>query len=104
MDITIVAVIVTFNRKELLLKNIEMCFSQQREIDKIIIIDNHSEDGTRTYIFNKISKANLDKIDYVYLEKILEELADLLMVSNMQWSGRMTIYGLWTMMDILLTK
>ena len=69
MDITIAAVIVTFNRKELLLKNIEMCFSQQREIDKIIIIDNHSEDGTRTYIFNKISKANLDKIDYVYLEK-----------------------------------
>ena len=41
MDITIAAVIVTFNRKELLLKNIEMCFSQQREIYKIIIIYNH---------------------------------------------------------------
>lgn len=40
------AVIVTYNRKELLRRNINMLIKQTREIDKIYIIDNCSTDGT----------------------------------------------------------
>ena len=67
MNTTVAAVIVTFNRKKLLLKNIEMCLYQQRHIDKIIIIDNHSEDGTREFILKNIKEKDLALIDYVYL-------------------------------------
>ena len=45
MSYTIAAVIVTYNRKELLLKNILSCQEQKRLLDKIIIIDNHSTDA-----------------------------------------------------------
>lgn len=40
------AVIVTYNRKELLSRNITMLLKQTRKIDKIYIIDNCSTDGT----------------------------------------------------------
>lgn len=42
----LVAVIVTYNRKELLSQNIEMLLRQYRQIDTIYIIDNCSTDGT----------------------------------------------------------
>lgn len=66
---TIAAVIVTYNRKELLLANLKACFAQKRALDKVIIIDNHSSDGTKDYVFERIDQANHDKIDYVYLEE-----------------------------------
>lgn len=69
MSYTIAAVIVTYNRKELLLKNILSCQEQKRLLDKIIIIDNHSTDGTRDYIFKEIDKSYYDKIDYVFLDE-----------------------------------
>lgn len=42
----LVAVIVTYNRKELLCQNIEMLLKQTRKIDQIFVIDNCSTDGT----------------------------------------------------------
>lgn len=45
-NITIAAVVVTFNRKELLKNNIAALLQQTRLPDKIFIIDNHSTDGT----------------------------------------------------------
>lgn len=47
------AVIVTYNRKELLCENIKMLASQSRKVDLVIIVDNHSSDGTAEYIKNQ---------------------------------------------------
>lgn len=46
----IVAVIVTYNRKELLGENIQMLLEQTRSIDRICIVDNCSTDGTPKYL------------------------------------------------------
>lgn len=46
----IAAVVVTYNRKELLKENIEALQKQTRKPDGIIIIDNHSTDGTEEWI------------------------------------------------------
>lgn len=46
----IIAVIVTFNRKILLLENIMKLLSQTIDIHKIIIVDNCSTDGTKEYL------------------------------------------------------
>lgn len=44
------AVIVTFNRKELLGENIRMLLKQARPFDKIFVVDNCSTDGTPEYL------------------------------------------------------
>ncbi|MFR7619800.1 MAG: glycosyltransferase [Blautia sp.] len=44
------AVIVTYNRKELLSQNIEMLLKQTMTVDSIIIVDNCSSDGTYEYL------------------------------------------------------
>lgn len=62
----IAAVIVTFNRKELLKVNIQNLILQKRKPDSIIIIDNCSSDGSKEYILSHFSNEN---IDYVYLDK-----------------------------------
>lgn len=46
----VAAVIVTYNRKELLAKNIQMLLVQTKPIDKIFIIDNCSTDGTADFL------------------------------------------------------
>ena len=48
----ITAVIVTYNRKELLGQNIEMLLKQTMTFDSIIIVDNCSSDGTFEYLKN----------------------------------------------------
>lgn len=53
MSKMISAVIVTYNRKELLAKNIEMLLIQTREIDKILYYRNCSTDGTYEYFVEK---------------------------------------------------
>lgn len=61
-------VIVTFNRKELLLEAINSLLRQSVYIDKIVIVDNHSTDGT--YDFLEKSGVLVDKrIDYYYLRE-----------------------------------
>lgn len=61
----IAGVIVTYNRKELLLKNIEMQLFQNRKADILYIIDNHSTDGTKQYFEDN----HFDNIEYVYLDE-----------------------------------
>lgn len=46
----IAAIIVTFNRKELLLKNVSNCLEQSFKLETIYIIDNASTDGTKEYL------------------------------------------------------
>lgn len=59
------AVIVTYNRKQLLVKNIEMLLKQTRHIDKIFIVDNCSTDGTYDCLYNK---GWLSRDQFVYLK------------------------------------
>ncbi|MEM6580396.1 MAG: glycosyltransferase family 2 protein [Pseudomonadota bacterium] len=46
----VAAVVVTFNRKELLVETLRGVRNQTRPLDKILIIDNASTDGTREYL------------------------------------------------------
>ena len=64
----IAAVVVTFNRKKLLLKTIQSLKTQSRKIDTIYIVDNASTDGTYEYLIkhklinrNKIEKSKVFK-------------------------------------------
>ena len=61
----ITAVIVTYNRKELLGQNIEMLLKQTISFDSIIIVDNCSTDGTFEYLKNHGWTAD----PFVYLRK-----------------------------------
>jgi GT2 family glycosyltransferase len=63
---SVAGVVVTYNRKELLLKNIKMLFEQKRALDTIIIIDNHGTDGTRQYLIDNQYLTN-GQIQYIYL-------------------------------------
>ena len=51
----VIAVIVTYNRKELLKESIEALLNQYYKNLSILIVDNHSTDGTREYIENYIN-------------------------------------------------
>ena len=64
----VAAVIVTFNRKELLLQNLKECFNQNYELTKIIIVDNHGTDNTKDYLEDRLNINDLSKIEYCYLE------------------------------------
>ncbi len=55
----ITAVIVTYNRKELLVRNISSLATQSIKIDHIIIVNNNSTDGTEEYL--KSQKVYNDK-------------------------------------------
>lgn len=60
----VVAVIVTYNRKELLAENIGMLLKQTAFIDKIFIIDNCSTDGTYDFLLSK-GWINTDQFIYI---------------------------------------
>lgn len=59
------AVIVTYNRKELLKRNIEMLLCQTRPFDRIFVIDNCSTDGTYECLKEK---GWLDTEQFVYVK------------------------------------
>ena len=65
-ELKIAAVVVTYNRKELLLKNLLSLLSQSYPFSKIFIIDNHSTDDTYNFLKHNI---NFEKISYIYLEE-----------------------------------
>ncbi len=62
----ICAVVVTYNRLELLKLTIEKLLGQNRKLDEVIIINNASTDGTKEFL-----ESLGDKITYVSLEKNL---------------------------------
>lgn len=62
----IVAIVVTYNRKELLKECIHALKKQTTPLTKILIIDNHSTDGTEEYIKGELSD---EELYYKYLEE-----------------------------------
>ncbi|WP_195951855.1 glycosyltransferase family 2 protein [Clostridium saudiense] len=66
----ICCVVVTYNRKKLLLECINALQNQTYKLSKIIIIDNNSNDGTEKYLYeNGVFESDI--IDYQYQSKNL---------------------------------
>lgn len=64
----IVSVVVTYNRKELLLRNLKHQLTQTYPFYKIIIIDNYSTDGTHAYL-NDAGILNDERVIYMCLDE-----------------------------------
>ena len=62
------SIVVTFNRKELLLEALESLLNQTVAPTRIILIDNHSTDGTKALLAEHHLLDN-PLIDYRYLEE-----------------------------------
>lgn len=62
----ICCVIVTYNRKKLLVESIEAILSQNYRVNDILIIDNNSTDGTKEYLKQKNI---LNQIQYIKLDE-----------------------------------
>lgn len=67
---TVAAVIVTHNRKELLGQCLEAVLSQSRPVDKVIVIDNCSTDGTPSLLQER-GFLDTQDLDYVRLQENL---------------------------------
>lgn len=65
------AVVVTYNRKELLSKCIEALLSQQTPIQTIIVIDNASTDGTQLLFEKPICQKGSTQIKHIRMDKNL---------------------------------
>lgn len=63
----VATVTVTYNRKDVLKKNIKAIMEQTYDIDTIIIVDNNSTDGTKEEIKEKFGENN--KIKYIFLDE-----------------------------------
>lgn len=63
---SIAAVVVTYNRKEELLKNLRAVLTQTQLVDRYYIIDNHSSDGTEVTL-RETGLLDSPVIEYVYL-------------------------------------
>lgn len=50
---SVYAVVVTFNRKELLIECLESLFRQTRALDGLILVDNASDDGTPEMLLSR---------------------------------------------------
>ena len=61
----VAAVIVTYNRKELLGENIRMLLKQTRPLDRIFIVDNCSTDGTAEYLQENGWK---NRLQFIYIK------------------------------------
>lgn len=64
------AVVVTYNRKKLLEECVNAVLKQSYPVDKLIIIDNNSTDGTEAFLKEK-KFLDLPVIDYHKLDRIL---------------------------------
>lgn len=64
---TVAAVIVTYNRKQLLMENLDCLMMQTYQVDSIIIIDNASTDGTENTLREKGYFERLS-LDYIVMD------------------------------------
>lgn len=53
MSLKICAIVVTYNRKELLLKALYALYKQTKPVNRIIVVDNASTDGSYEYVISK---------------------------------------------------
>ena len=67
MEAKIITIIVTYNRKKLLEKCLDAVLEQTYQVDKIIIINNCSTDGTDN-LFKEGAKYHQDKIEFYTTE------------------------------------
>ena len=63
MEKSIAAVVVTYNRKDLLTENIQCLLAQKPIKPEIIVIDNHSTDGTKDALKNYIEQNQIQYCD-----------------------------------------
>jgi len=70
MSETVAAVVVTYNRKTLLVKCLRALLAQTRQVDKIIIVDNASRDGTYVSLVSE-GILNIKNVEYVSLAENL---------------------------------
>jgi rhamnopyranosyl-N-acetylglucosaminyl-diphospho-decaprenol beta-1,3/1,4-galactofuranosyltransferase len=68
MKNTVAAVVVTFNRKQLLIECLDALLAQTHAVEKIIVIDNASTDGTPEYLEEKLYLEN-PLIEYIRLSE-----------------------------------
>ncbi|MGO3886668.1 MAG: glycosyltransferase, partial [Mycetocola sp.] len=59
----VVAVVVAFNRRELVTETLDSLFSQSRPVDAVIVIDNGSSDGTSDLVAERYPGARLITLD-----------------------------------------
>ena len=65
---SVAAVVVTYNRKEELLKNLRAVLAQTRPVDRYYVIDNHGSDGTEAAL-REAGILDCPVVEYVYLPK-----------------------------------
>ena len=70
VEASIAAVVVTFNRNELLTECIDSLVNQTRRVDRIFVIDNASGDGTYEHLLQRGLLSNTT-IEYVQMEENL---------------------------------
>lgn len=68
--VDVIAVVVTHNRKKLLLRCLSSIFSQSSKVAKVVVIDNASSDGSKDFIFaaKEFSEEEKQRILWVTLE------------------------------------
>lgn len=59
----VAAVVVTYNRKEMLRENIDCLLAQKPAPPSVLVIDNHSSDGTKEYIQQYIDRRQVEYYD-----------------------------------------
>lgn len=65
-----IAIVVTYNRKELLVRCLEALLTQQQQVNDILIIDNDSRDGTQAYL-EENGYLNNKMVSYINIGKNL---------------------------------
>jgi rhamnopyranosyl-N-acetylglucosaminyl-diphospho-decaprenol beta-1,3/1,4-galactofuranosyltransferase len=59
---SVIAVVVTYNRRDLLLESLAAVLAQDRAPDKVIVVDNASEDGTAAAVRDKFPAVHLTEL------------------------------------------
>jgi len=58
----VAAVVVTYNRRDLLLESLAAVLAQTRAPDKVIVVDNASEDGTAAAVRDRFPSVHLAEL------------------------------------------
>lgn len=95
-NVKIAAIVVTYNRKELLANCLNALLAQTYTVDKIIIIDNASSDGTQLFLASNQYLTKL-VIDYHFQEQNIGAAAGIALGMEIAYKGGADF--LWVMDD-----